>query len=76
MQLTKLRGVLGYIVARLREPSSYAGLAIFVGLFGIDAETFERLTTNIYAIIAGIGAVVAIVAPSHTPADKPELPEV
>lgn len=56
--------VLNYILGRLKEPSTYAGLAIFVGMFGIDPDTISRLSANLPAIAAGAGALIAIFTPS------------
>lgn len=56
--------ILNYILNRLKEPSTYAGLALLVGMFGLDQDTIQRITANLPAIATGIGAIVAIVVPS------------
>lgn len=56
--------VLNYLLARLREPSTWAGLAVFFGFFGIDQDTLDRITHNMPAILAGVTSLVAIFKPS------------
>jgi len=53
-----------YILARLKEPSSWAGIALFVGMFGVSADTIDKITNNLPAIITALGALIAIFAPS------------
>jgi hypothetical protein len=38
---------------------------MFVGTFGIDADTIARITANGPAIATGVAAVIAIFAPSR-----------
>lgn len=58
-----MNNVLQYILTRLKEPSTWAGLALFIGMFGLDADLIGRITANGPAIITAIGALVAILAP-------------
>ena len=53
-----------YIVGRLKEPSTWAGLAVFIGMFGLSPDTVDRVTQNAPAIATAIAAVIAILAPS------------
>lgn len=63
-----------YILNRAREASTWAGLAVFLGMFGFDADIIARLTANAPAVATGIAAMAAIVLPSrfagHTGLDK------
>lgn len=54
-----------YILNRLREASTWAGIAVFLGMFGLDADIITRLTANAPAAITGIAAIIAVVAPSR-----------
>lgn len=56
---------LEFVLNRLREASTWAGIAIFVGTFGISADTISRLTANGPAVATGVAALVAILAPSR-----------
>jgi len=53
-----------YILGRLKEPSTMAGIALFVGFFGVSEETFNRASANLPAIITALTALAAIFAPS------------
>ena len=48
-----------YIIQRLREPSTYAGIAAFVASFGLLGLT-EQDWNQIFAAVAAIAAAVAI----------------
>lgn len=54
-----------YILNRLREASTWAGVAIFAGTFGFDTDTLARVTANGPAIATGVAALIAIIAPSR-----------
>lgn len=54
-----------YIINRAKEPSTWAGLAIFLGMFGLDADLLNRLTANAPAIATGIASLAAILLPSR-----------
>jgi uncharacterized membrane protein len=58
-------GPFEYVLNRLREASTWAGIALFIGTFGIDADTISRITANGPAIAAGVASLVAILAPSR-----------
>lgn len=60
---------LEYLLARLKEPSTWAGVAIFVGMFGVDQDLLDRITANAPAVVTAVGALVAIFAPSVKPAE-------
>lgn len=60
-----MRVALDYIIARGKEPSTWAGVAIFFGFFGLDQDIVERITANGPALISAFGALVAILAPSR-----------
>jgi hypothetical protein len=55
---------LQYALNRLKEPSTWAGIAIFIGFFGVSEDTVSRIVSNAPAIVAALGALVAIFAPS------------
>lgn len=59
-----------YIINRLKEASTWAGIAVFFGMFGIDSDIISRLTANGPAIITGIASIIAIVAPAVMGAKK------
>jgi hypothetical protein len=54
-----------YLLNRLREASTWVGIAVFLGMFGLDADLITRITANAPAIITAIAAIVAIVAPDR-----------
>ncbi len=58
----KLEQEASWIGARLREPSTYAGLAALLGLIGLDGGAAD-LVKNISMIGMGIGGLIAIVLP-------------
>ncbi len=53
-----------YMLNRLKEPSTWAGIAIFIGFFGVSEDTVSRVVSNAPAIVAAIGALIAIFAPN------------
>lgn len=53
-----------YIINRFKEASTWAGIAIFLGMFGVDGDTITRLTANAPAILTGLAALFAIFAPN------------
>lgn len=50
---------------RLREPSTWAGVSILAGMFGIQLP--PGLGEAIATIIAGVSAVAAVVVPERRP---------
>lgn len=54
-----------YFLNRLREASTWAGIAIFLGMFGLDNDIISRITANGPALITAVAALIAIVAPSR-----------
>jgi hypothetical protein len=60
-----------YILERLKEPSTWAGIAIFVGMFGFSPDTIDRVVANGPAVITAIATIIAIVAPSRMKAVQP-----
>jgi hypothetical protein len=54
-----------YILNRLREASTWVGIAVFLGMFGLDSDIIARITANAPAVITAIAAVIAIVAPDR-----------
>ena len=67
--------ILNYILGRLREPSTWAGIAIFVGNFGADQDTVNRLVANGPAIAVGVAALIAVFAKSSGSTAKREARE-
>jgi hypothetical protein len=53
-----------YILNRLKEASTWAGLAVFFGMFGVDADIVARITANAPAVITAVASLIAIFAPS------------
>ena len=53
-----------YIVNRLKEASTWAGIAVFFGMFGVDSAIIERITANAPAVITAIASLLAVFAPS------------
>ncbi len=43
-----------YILNRFKEASTWAGIAVFFGMFGFDSDIIARLTANGPAVITGI----------------------
>ncbi len=54
-----------YVLNRLREASTWAGAAVWLGMFGLDADTITRITSNGPAVAAGLAALAAVVLPSR-----------
>ena len=44
------------LIARLREPSTWAGLGIIAALFGVPTGTFE-LVSQVVGGVAGLAAI-------------------
>lgn len=53
-----------YIVNRLKEASTWAGIAIFFGMFGLDNDIVSRITANGPAVITAVASLIAILAPN------------
>ena len=62
-----------YIINRLKEASTWAGIAVFFGMFGLDGDLIARITANAPAVVTALGALIAIFAPSvmGKPKDNP-----
>lgn len=50
-----------WILARLREPSTYAGLSVLAGVIGVSQDQW----TAIGAVIAAIAGALAVFLPEH-----------
>ncbi len=59
-----------FILQRLREPSTYAGIAAFLAGFGLLGLT-EQDWNQIFGAVAAVAAAVAIFA-KETPGDSGE----
>jgi hypothetical protein len=53
-----------YILNRLKEASTWAGIAIFFGMFGLDADLVARITANAPAVITAIASLLAVFLPN------------
>ena len=53
-----------YILNRLKEASTWAGIAVFFGMFGLDADLIARITANAPAVVTAIASLAAIFLPS------------
>jgi hypothetical protein len=53
-------GILAYIVNRLKEPSTYAGLAVLLGIVGVKLAP-EALQAIIGVLTAVAGAIAVLV---------------
>ena len=51
-----------YLFARLREPSTLAGLGMLAGVFGVPVNTVSMATQ----VITGLAAAAAIVLPEKS----------
>lgn len=62
-----------YVINRLKEASTWAGVAIFFGMFGLSGETIVRITDNGPALITAVASLLAIFAPNvlGKPVDNP-----
>jgi hypothetical protein len=60
---TRLRSAIWWTGDRLREPSTYAGLAVLLG--SLHMAGAPAWVTAITAIGTGIGGVIAIVLPEQ-----------
>jgi hypothetical protein len=66
--------IITFLLARLKEPSTWAGIAVFLGMFGVSDEFSNRLATNGAIIAAAIGSLIAVFLPSPAtkkPEDQP-----
>lgn len=52
------------LVARLKEPSTYAGVAFLVGLIGVNIT--PDAWSGVVSVFSAIGGVLAIVMPEKT----------
>jgi hypothetical protein len=59
--------ILAYIINRMKEPSTYAGLASILGLVGVNLAP-ESLTA-IISVLTAVAAAVAVFVPDL---NKPE----
>jgi hypothetical protein len=53
--------MLGYLLARAREPSSYAGLATLLGMAGVSIAPAEWQA--IVGVLTAVASLIAIVLP-------------
>ena len=53
-----------YIVNRLKEANTWAGIAVFFGMFGFNADLITRITANGPAVITAVASLIAIFAPN------------
>ena len=53
--------MLGYFLARAKEPSSYAGLAILLGMAGVSIAPAEWQA--IVGVLTAIASLIAVVLP-------------
>ena len=72
--MEQLKKILPYVLARLKEPTTWVGIAVFLGFFGISEETIGRISVNGVAIVTAVGALLAIFIPEAAPAPA-ETPE-
>jgi len=56
-----MTAILSYIIARLKEPSSYAGLASLLGLVGIQLA--PEAMQFIIQVMTGLAALIAVFVP-------------
>lgn len=68
--------IISFLLARLKEPSSWAGVAVFLGLFGVSDEFSNRLANDAPIIAGALTALVAVFLPSRavkkdTPPEDP-----
>lgn len=63
--------VIEFLLARLKEPSTWAGIAVFLGMFGVSDEFSNRLATNGAIVAAAIGSLIAVFLPSPGSKDPP-----
>jgi hypothetical protein len=56
-----MTAILSYLIARLKEPSSYAGLASLLGLVGIQLA--PEAMQFIIQVMTGIAALIAVFVP-------------
>lgn len=67
--------IITFLLARLKEPSTWAGIAVFLGMFGVSDEFSNRLATNGAIIAAAIGSLIAVFLPSPASKPKDDTPE-
>lgn len=60
-----MMGFLSYLVSRLKEPSSYAGLGGLLAMIGLHLD--PGLVQSIAGVLAAIAGAVAFFLPSTTP---------
>lgn len=65
--------MLNFLLARAKEPSSYAGLATLLGLAGISVAPAEWQA--IVGVLTAVASLVAIVLPEASGAAAPPIPE-
>lgn len=53
--------ILAYIIARLKEPSTYAGLSVLLGIVGVKLAP-EALTA-IISVVSTVAAAIAVFVP-------------
>jgi hypothetical protein len=53
--------MLGYFLARAKEPSSYAGLAILLGMAGVSVAPAEWQA--IVGVLTAVASLIAVVLP-------------
>jgi len=55
-----MKKLLAYVLARLKEPSSYAGISALLLALGVSPEVTEVVGTHLPLILSGISAFVAV----------------
>lgn len=53
-----MNAILGYVVARLKEPSTYAGLAGIALSLGVPASEWSVITNVAVAVFGGLAVVI------------------
>lgn len=66
--------VITFLIARLKEPSTWAGIAVFLGMFGVSDEFSNRLATNGAILAAAVGSIIAIFLPSPVAKKSGDFP--
>lgn len=58
--------MLAYLLSRAKEPSTYAGLAVILGMFGVQVA--PAAWDSVVQIATAIAALIAVLAPDKAKA--------
>lgn len=63
MDVKKLAPLVNTVFSRLLEPSTWAGIAVLVAVFGVNENTLDKMMANTQNAVIAASLILAIVFP-------------